>query len=136
MKISTQTRYAVRFLLELYRSQTNGTPITILQIANRQGISNSYMESIATKLRKHGYLRSYTGPGGGYLLAHPIEEITLGEIMRLMESTYFQVHCISNPEEMCANYSGCLIAQAWEHLESGIDQIVDNVILSQFVESM
>jgi len=134
MKISTQTRFAIRFLLELRKSQVDDMPITISQVATKQGISNAYLESIATKLRKHGYIKSYRGPGGGYLFARPVEDITLGEIMRLMESTYYQVHCVNNPEESCVNYDNCLLADAWENLEDGIDDIVNNIKLSRFIE--
>lgn len=131
MIISTQTRYAVRFLLELAKSDEHDKPTTLRYIAKKQGISEAYLESIATKLRKHGYLKSYKGAGGGYCLTLAIDDITVGEIMRLMETTYFQIHCTVDAEETCDNYRECLIAQAWQLLETQIDSIVDNVKLSQ-----
>ena len=131
MMISTQTRYAVRFLLELAKSDEKDKPTTLRYIAAKQGISEAYLESIATKLRKHGYLRSYKGAGGGYCLTLGIENITIGEIMRLMETTYFQVHCTVDAEKTCENYNQCLISQACKLLETQIDSIVDNVRLSQ-----
>ena len=131
MIISTQTRYALRFLLELSKTEEQDRPTTLRHIAKKQGISEAYLESIATKLRKHGYLKSYKGAGGGYCLNQNIENITLGEIMRLMETTYFQVHCTPDAKEACENYRDCFFAQAWELLETQIDKIVDNVKLSQ-----
>jgi Rrf2 family protein len=131
MIISTQTRYAVRFLLELSKSEEKDRPTTLRHIATKQGISEAYLESIATKLRKNGYLKSFKGAGGGYCLNYGIEDISVGEIMRLMETTYFQVHCTPDAKETCENYTECLIAQAWELLENQIDTIVDNVKLSQ-----
>jgi Rrf2 family iron-sulfur cluster assembly transcriptional regulator len=89
------------------------------------------LESIATKLRKHGYLKSFKGAGGGYCLNQGIENITVGEIMRLMETTYFQVHCTPDAKEACENYKDCFFAQSWKLLESQIDKIVDNMKLSQ-----
>jgi len=131
MKISTQTRYALRFLVELSNPDLRDTPTTLHQIAEKQGISDNYLESIATKLKKHGYLKSYQGSGGGYCLNRDTDNISLGEIMRLMESTYFQVHCISDAEESCVNYDNCPIAHTWSLLGEQIDSVVDNVRLSQ-----
>jgi len=131
MIISTQTRYAVRFLLELAKSSEKERPVTLRYIAARQGISEAYLEAIATKLRKHGYLQSYKGAGGGYRLKQGIDEITVGEIMRLMETTYFQVHCTADAAKTCDNYKDCLISQACQLLEAQIDNIVDNLKLSQ-----
>lgn len=133
MIISTQSRYAVRLLLELSKSDDKDRPVTLRYLAGKQGISEIYLESIATKLRKNGYLKSYKGFGGGYCLARNIEDITLGEIMRLMESTYFQVHCVCDAETECENYQDCLIAPAWVQLEAQIDNVVNNVFLSQLV---
>jgi len=136
MIISTQTRYAVRFLLELSYSEEADRPTTLRQAADAQGISVAYLESIALKLRKRGYLKSYKGAGGGYTLAMPIEQITLGEIMRLMENKYFQIHCAEDSEETCKNFSDCRIAKAWETLESHLTNVVDSVKLSQLSNKM
>ena len=134
MKISTQTRYAVRLLVELANSESQKTPVTLHYIAEKQGISENYLDSIATKLRKKGYLKSFKGYGGGYCLSKDVEEITLGEIMRLMESTYYQVHCICDAEESCVNYNNCQIAIVWERLEKQIDDAVNSVTLSQLID--
>ena len=133
MKISTQTRYAVRLLMELSNSETKNAPTTLHYIAEKQGISENYLDSIATKLRKNGFLKSYKGYGGGYCLSRDINDITLGEIMRLMESTYYQIHCIADAEELCVNYNDCQIAIALEQLEKQIDDMVNNVRLSQLI---
>ena len=134
MKISTQTRYAVRLLTELSNSDEQNTPTTLHYIAEKQGISENYLDSIATKLRKAGYLKSYKGYGGGYCLSRNIEDISLGEIMRLMESTYYQVHCVGDAEDSCVNYNDCLIADALELLEKQIDDMVNNLRLSQLTD--
>jgi Rrf2 family protein len=133
MIISTQTRYALRFLLELAKSGEKDKPTTLRFIAAKQGISEAYLESIATKLRKHGYLRSFKGAGGGYCLTLSIEDITVGEIMRLMETTYFQIHCVIDAEKTCENYKECLMSQACQLLETQIDSVVDNMKLSQLL---
>ena len=134
MKISTQTRYAIRFLVELSNSEMRDSPTTLHYIAEKQGISENYLDSIATKLKKNGYLRSFKGSGGGYCLVRDIEDITVGEIMRLMESTYYQVHCICDAEELCINYGHCQIADTWKLLEKQIDDVVDSVRLSQLTD--
>jgi len=135
MKISTQTRYALRFLLELSKSAADNKPTTLHQIALSQGISENYLESIATKLKRYGYLRSSKGNGGGYQLVRRPDDISLGEIMRLMESTYFQVHCTHDAENTCVNYVHCKQALAWENLEDRIDVLVNDIRLSELLEN-
>lgn len=132
MKISTQTRYAVRLLLELAlheEVEPKGNRLTAEEIARRQGISEKYLESIAAKLRKGGFILSAKGVNGGYLLAKPAAHIRLGDVMRLMESTYFAVHCVADPAVCCPNYNGCVLARVWESLEETVSRALDGVSL-------
>lgn len=133
MKISTQTRYAVRMMLEIAKQGQNSGFITLQEIASKQGISEKYTELIASKLRKAGYVQSLKGVGGGYKLAKAPENISVGEVMRLMESSYFQVHCYKHADVECKNYRDCKVADAWRVLEANISATVDSVKLSDFL---
>jgi Rrf2 family protein len=125
----------MRFLLEiaLHESdQTQTTKITTQQIARKQGISEKYLEAIAAKLKKGGLIYSSKGVNGGYWLAKPVKEISLGDVMRLMESTYFEVHCgkfVGESVENCPNHSNCALANFWVNLEGTISELVDNLSL-------
>lgn len=116
MKISTQTRYAIRFLCELSACSENRNRVTAKQIAENQRISEKYLESIAAKLCRNGYVDSLKGVGGGYALVRPIDQISVGEIIDLMEKRFFEIHCVPNPQETCVNYETCPIAVYWEEV--------------------
>jgi Rrf2 family protein len=134
MKITTQTRYGMRFLLEIALHESGPAPtakITTQQIAQKQGISEKYLEAIAAKLKKGGLICSAKGVNGGYWLAKPMNEITLGDVMRLMETTYFDVHCGKHGEhsEDCPNQENCALAKFWVSLEGAISELVDSLSL-------
>lgn len=133
MKISTQTRYALRFLLELAVHELNpnnsAIKMTTQEIASSQQISEKYLESIASKLRKNGFINSIKGVNGGYWLAKSPDSITLGDIMRVMENEYFVVHCINDPQKRCPNFEGCQMEKFLRRIESKIDEVVDHVTL-------
>lgn len=135
MKISTKTRYAIRLLLETARIFEGNRLITMREVSKKQDISEKYIESIASKLRKAGYLASYKGVGGGYRLIKKPEDITVGEIMRLMESTYFDVHCSKDACDICVNYKNCTIADAWGVVEESISSVVDNVSIANLLNN-
>lgn len=122
MKISTQTRYAMRILLELATHADEHGRITAKQIAARQKISEKYLEAIASKLTRARYINSMKGVGGGYQLNRPAEQIRLGEIMELMETTYFEVHCSPNESKNCAMYKHCCMYKFFTELREVIDQ--------------
>lgn len=139
MKISTQTRYAMRFLVELalYESKAGlEDRLTTHQIAQKQGISGKYLESIACKLKKAGFVSSLKGVKGGYRLAQPLEEISVGQVMRVMETTYFELHCVKNPEETCPNYEACKLVHYWSNLEEAISCVVDTVMLKDIKDEI
>src|SRR5690242_17914101 len=92
MKVSTKTRYALRFLVELALHEDNNEDarrMTTDEIAQNQGISEKYLEAIAAKLKKAGYISSVRGVNGGYNLVKPTSEICIGDVMRFMESSFF-----------------------------------------------
>lgn len=130
MKISTQTRYALRILLELATHAEEHGRITAKQIAARQKISEKYLEAIASKLTRARYINSMKGVGGGYQLNRPAEQIRVGEIMELMETTYFEVHCSPNGGRNCSMYKHCCMYKFFTGLRDVIDQKVYGTTLA------
>ena len=84
MKISTKGRYALRLMIDLAEN-SSGNPVSLKDVAKRQGISDKYLEQIISVLNKAGYVKSVRGPQGGYSLQRRPEEYTVGMILRLTE---------------------------------------------------
>ena len=98
MKLSTKGRYGLRALIDLAVYCENET-VSIASIAARQNISESYLEQLIAKLRKAGLVTSVRGAGGGYKLAKPAEEISVGDILRALEGNLDPVECPGLKEE-------------------------------------
>ena len=86
MKLSAKGRYAVMAICDLATS-TDGRPVSLAEIAERQDISLSYLEQLFAKLRRAGVVKSVRGPGGGYLPARPLKDITIASIVAAVDHT-------------------------------------------------
>ena len=129
MRISTRTRYGVRFLLMLASaSGKDDERLTIQQIARSQGISEKYLESIATRLKKHGFVCAAKGTNGGYWLARPIDKTTVGDVIRAMEAIRRDEHCMTDYDK-CPNRGDCPLEACWVSLKSAIERAADNITL-------
>ena len=106
MKLSTRSRYGTRMMLDLAQHYGE-SPVQIGEIARRQDISVKYLEQLIIPLKKAKYIKSIRGPKGGHVLAKPPEEITVGEIVELLEGGINLSDCIENPET-CARSNICL----------------------------
>ena len=95
MQISTKGKYSVRAVLDIAQN-SNGSPVTLGAISKREGISLLFLEQLFQQLRKGNVVRSVRGPHGGYVLARDPAEITIGEIVRLIEPPLYTSSCFSN----------------------------------------
>ena len=100
MKLSTKGRYGLRALIDLAQNSTE-EPVSITSIAERQEISERYLEQLMSKLKKSGIVKSIRGAAGGYILARPMEEISVGDILRALEGSLDPVDCAGLLEEGC-----------------------------------
>lgn len=133
MKISTKGRYALRLMLDLAEHE-DGNPIRIKEIAQRQNISDKYLEQIIAVLNKAGYVRSVRGPQGGYLLKKKPEEYTVGMILRLTEGSLAPVACAQEEEEDCERKEGCVTYYLWKKISDAIYDVVDNMTLKDLID--
>ena len=108
MKLSTKGRYGLRALIDLaLYSETE--PVSINTIAERQGLSERYLEQLMALLKKNGIVKSIRGASGGYSLAKPASEISVGDILRALEGNLEPVDCGGlNPEEGCSASGTCV----------------------------
>lgn len=133
MFISTKGQYALRVMLDLAMNW-NGSYVTVKSIANRQGISEKYLEQIMGLLSKAGYLRSVRGAKGGYCLADNPANYTVGMVLRTVEGKLSPVDTRVVSGEENAQMTDSVINGIWIKLENAIDDIVDKITIEELVE--
>ncbi len=133
MKISTKGRYALRLMLDLALNST-GELVRIRTIAERQEISEKYLEQIISILNRAGYVRSVRGAQGGYRLAKEPKEYTVGMILRLTEGSLAPVACLEDEENQCDRAEQCATLEVYKRLNTAINDVVDNITLQDLVE--
>ena len=132
MKISTRGRYALRLMLDLALNSPDQY-VTIKSISERQDISNKYLEQIITALSRAGYVKSILGAQGGYKLARPAEEYTVGMVLRLIEGSLAPVACMDDTPNKCPRSNDCVTLDIWKKLNDAINDVVDNITLADLV---
>lgn len=133
MKISTKGRYALRIMIDLAMNLDKG-PIRVKDIANRQNISEKYLEQIIALFNKAGYVKSIRGAQGGYLLTKEPKDYTAGMILRLAEGSIAPVSCVDNNAENCEKKGVCVSAMLWQKMNDAVNDVVDNITLQDLVE--
>ena len=133
MKISTKGRYAVRVMLDLALHNT-GEHIKVKQIAERQGISEKYLEQIISVLNKAGYVKSARGAQGGYRIADDPHSYTVGMILRLTECSLCPVACLDGRVNECERCDTCETLGVWKELNEAINRVVDGVTIGDLME--
>lgn len=132
MKISTRGRYGTRLLLDLAVHDGKG-PIPLKEIAERQQISLPYLEHLVASLVAAGLIRSTRGARGGVWLAKSPEEITLSEIVGLLEGSIALVDCV-NDREACPRSGLCVTRDIWMELKRAMDGVLESRTLHDLVE--
>lgn len=130
--ITTRGRYALRVMVDL-AINSNGNYISLKNIAQRQQISNKYLEQIISKLNKAGFLEVARGNTGGYKLARLPEEYSVGEILRATEGNLAPVNCVLDSGE-CEKKQVCKTYSFWEGLDKVINEYVDSKTLKDLIK--
>lgn len=133
MKISTKGRYALRMMLDLAIHDT-GEAVPIKAIASRQEISEKYLEQIISQLTRAGYVLSTRGARGGYRLAHPPHEYTVGMILRLTEGGLAPVACLDAGAPPCERTAICPTLYVWKKIDEAVSGVVDHITLADLVD--
>ncbi len=132
MKISTRGRYALRLRLDLALNHT-GAFIPLKAVAQRQGISDKYLEQITHQLNKHDFLQSSRGAQGGYRLARTPREYTVGEILRAVESSLAPVPCLDCATP-CDKLDSCITIGLYKKIQQAIEGVVDHTTLADMID--
>lgn len=134
MKLSTKGKYGVRALFEIARHYGGG-PLTIKEIAQRQGISLSYLEQILYRLGKAGLIESVRGPGGGYLLGRKPAELTIGDVVRALEGPIALSHCLEPGEAGdCFQADDCVARMVWARVGAKIEEALDSISFDDLLQ--
>ena len=132
MKISTKGRYALRLMLDV-ALHSHGAAVPLRDVAQRQEISEKYLESIIRTLVKAKVVESLRGKGGGYRLTRKPQEYTLGEILRLTEGSLAPVACVEEHGSECPNRSVCPTPPVWQKLDALINNFLDSITLADLM---
>lgn len=133
MKISTKGRYGLRAMIDLALYSEEDV-VSIQSIANRQNISDSYLEQLVRNLKKEGLVIGIRGAQGGYKLAKPADEISVGDVLRALEGNLDAVTCGSDKNEHCQGEDLCVTRYVWQRINKSIQETVDSIMISQLVE--
>jgi Rrf2 family iron-sulfur cluster assembly transcriptional regulator len=131
MKLSTRSRYGVRLMLDLALHAVEG-PVRLGSVAQRQGIGIKYLEQIIISLKKADYVTSVRGPKGGHMLTRPPEEITVGEIVGLLEGGLKLTRCTQYPEE-CVRSGHCVTRILWMEATEAIRERLDGITFRELM---
>ena len=126
MMISTKGRYALRILTDIAEHQGDGY-VPLKESADRQEISEKYLESIVSTLVKCGFIEGLRGKGGGYRLSRPAEQIVVYDVLAAMEGTLVPVACLEERAKPCGRTSVCQTLPLW----NGLNEVVRDY-LSRF----
>jgi Rrf2 family protein len=132
MKLSTRSRYGTRLMLDMAQHYDHG-PLHLTSIAQRQGISVKYLEQIIIPLKRAQLVKVIRGPKGGHILANPPEEITVGDIVALMEDSMSIADCSEHPE-VCQRSETCVTRSIWREAANAMFGILRAITLADLVK--
>ena len=137
MKLSTKGRYSVTALYELALHYGEGV-VPLKTIAQTQQISENYLEQLRSPLRRAGLVESVRGAQGGYTLALPPEEVTIGRIITAVEGPIALVDCLLTGTDAegrsCVRAGHCVTRQVWAEVRDSINSVLNNISLADLIQ--
>lgn len=132
MLISTKGRYALRFMIDLAEHEQDGY-VRLRDIAQRQGISEKYLEAIVKELSRQKMITGLRGKGGGYRLAKDPGQYPVKEILECMEGSLTPVACLEKGSQPCPHRDACRTIPLWQGLDTVISDYLDQFTLADLV---
>ena len=133
MKISTKGRYGLRAMVDIALN-SNGDFIPLKQIAERQNISENYLEQVFSTLRKSDLVKSIRGSQGGYALSREASKVTVGEVLRALEGELSITGDDSDSASFEKSIEDCIKKTVWQEVNKSINAVVDSITLEDLVE--
>ena len=135
MIVSTKGRYALRVMVHFAQRGNEGY-IPLKEIAEAEGISQKYLESIMTTLSKAGFVDAVHGKGGGYRLNRNPEEYTVGSILKLTEGSLRAVSCTTQGAAACSRTECCQAKPMWDRLDKMIDDFFEGITIGDLLKDV
>ncbi len=131
MKLSTKGRYGLMAMFQLAMDFGQG-PVSLKYIAEKQELSENYLEQLFSSLRRDGLINSVRGAQGGYMLSRDPKEISVGQVLRSLEGHLAPAECLL--EDNCYKEDGCATKLVMMRIKQSIDSVVDSITLNDMVE--
>ncbi|MCL6471423.1 MAG: RrF2 family transcriptional regulator [Firmicutes bacterium] len=128
MKLTTKSRYGTRAMLDIALNCEKG-PVSLKDLAQRQGISVKYLEQIIPALKAAGFIISIRGPSGGYILAKSASKIKILDLIQALEGSVSPSDCIDTPM-LCPRVDECATYDVWKEVREAIDKILGSWTLA------
>jgi len=132
MKLTTKSRYGTRAMIDIALNQEKG-PVSLKDLAYRQGVSLKYLEQIIPSLKAAGFIRSIRGPSGGYTLAKNPRQIKVLDIIKALEGSLSPVDCVDMPK-ICPRVKECATFEIWKEVHDAINEILSSRTLEDLTE--
>lgn len=133
IRLSTKGLYAVRAITRLANHYPN-SPVSIKTLAEEERIPQHYLEQLMTRLRRNGLLISVRGPGGGYKLARSPDQISLGEVIRILEGNVRLSRCVRwETKKRCSRESDCIPKDLWNELSHAFQKILNSISFQELI---
>ena len=133
MKLSARTRYAARLLLSLARSGDD-TPTKTTSLSEATGISVQFIEQIIKPLKKSGLIASVRGAAGGHMLTKAAQEVTVADVVRIMEGGVELTHCCNEESSKdCPRTEDCLTRVVWLRASRALERELDSITLADLL---
>ena len=135
MIVSTKGRYALRVMVH-FAQRGNENYIPLKEIAEAEGISQKYLETIMSSLSKAGFVDAVHGKGGGYRLNRSPDEYTVGSILKLTEGGISAVSCTSQGAAACSRTECCQAKPMWDKLDKMIDDFFEGITIGDLLKEV
>jgi Rrf2 family iron-sulfur cluster assembly transcriptional regulator len=138
MRLSTKGQYAVRAMVRLACHECNkeGRPVSLKDISSEEGISLSYLEQLFVKLRRGNLVKSVRGPGGGYVLVRDSKNISVGEVITVVEEALNPVACLDIDSEECEKSNTCITQKVWKGLGDKIKEFLNSISIEDLAREV
>lgn len=132
MKLSTKGRYGLMAMYQLAQDYGQG-PISLKYVAEKQGLSENYLEQLFSSLKKDGLLTSVRGAYGGYMLSRLPEDITVGQVLRSLEGQMSPSDCVADESTGCSRDDRCATQWVLGQIKDSIDKVIDSITLMDMI---
>lgn len=133
MKISTKGRYGLKAMMDL-TINSFGEPVNLKSIAERQNVSEKYLEHIFSALKKGGLIKSLKGTQGGYILAHEAAQITVGQVIRALEGDVAFAEAASGEEGDADILEHCINVHVYQRIDDSINRLLEGTTLEDLLQ--